>query len=160
MRVGIGVDAHRFADGRRLILGGVELNAARGLLGHSDADVLSHAVADCLLGGAGLGDLGSHFPDASPSWKDVSSLSLLERVAEMLKEKNLNVAFVDATVICEKPKIASHRIEMQKNIARALGIPSERVNVKGTTTEGMGFEGRGEGISAWAVGLLSEATDK
>jgi len=156
MRIGIGVDAHRFVKNRPLILGGVLVEYDLGLAGHSDADVLCHAVADSLLGAAGLGDLGCHFPDSDPSLAGISSLLILRRVVELLKERNLVVESVDSTVICQAPKIAPYRSLMVRGIAEVLRVNSGRVNVKGTTTEGMGFEGRGEGIAAWAVSLLTE----
>jgi 2-C-methyl-D-erythritol 2,4-cyclodiphosphate synthase len=155
----MGVDAHRFAPNRRLILGGEALEHPLGLAGHSDADVLCHAVAEALLGAAGLGDLGQYFPDSDPAWKDASSLDLLRRVALLIRKEDLRIGYVDATVLCESPKLAPHRDRMRANMAEALGVDPGRVHVKGKTTEGMGFEGRGEGISAWAVGLVMEASD-
>ncbi|MFO7732777.1 MAG: 2-C-methyl-D-erythritol 2,4-cyclodiphosphate synthase [Candidatus Aminicenantes bacterium] len=157
MRIGIGVDAHRFVENRPLLLGGVHVEYALGLAGHSDADVLCHAVGDALLGAAGLGDLGHHFPDSDSAWAGISSLFILEKIAESLRERKLKVEYVDSTVICQAPKIARYRQLMEKRIAEALGVDPKRVNVKGTTTEGMGFEGRGEGIAAWAVSLLTES---
>lgn len=156
MRIGIGIDAHRFGPARALVLGGVTLEHPMGLLGHSDADVLAHAVADALLGAAGLGDLGQHFPDSDLRWKDACSLDILRRVADLLKEQGMVPSYVDATVVCESPRVAPHREAMRDRMAQAIGIPSDRIHVKGTTTEGMGFEGRREGISAWAVALVVE----
>ena len=148
MRIGTGYDAHRFAAGRRLVLGGVEIEHDLGLEGHSDADVLTHAVIDALLGSAGLGDLGTHFPPNEDRWRDADSLDLLRTVIGMLDEP---VANVDATVICEQPRLASHRGEMEHNLSQAVGAP---VSVKATTNEGMGFAGRGEGICCIAVALV------
>ena len=148
MRVGIGYDSHRFEAGRRLLLGGVEIEHELGLAGHSDADVLTHAVIDALLGAAGLGDLGAHFPPDDDRWRDADSLDLLRTVLGMLDGP---VANVDATVICEAPRLGPHRAEMESNLAEVLGAP---VSVKATTNEGMGFVGRGEGIGAIAVALV------
>ena len=156
MRVGLGVDVHAFAapeDGRRLVLGGVEIPSDRGLLGHSDADVLAHAVADALLGAAGLEDIGHYFPDTDERYRDADSLELL-REARSLVGDSWIVANVDAVVICERPKIRDHREAMRKNLAAALGTEESRVGVRGTTTERLGFPGRGEGIAAQAVCLL------
>lgn len=148
MRVGIGYDSHRFEEGRRLVLGGVEIESERGLVGHSDADALTHAVIDALLGAAGLGDLGSHFPDDEERWRDADSLDLLRVV---LGEVRGLVVNVDATVICEAPRLAEHRAEMERNLRDALGAP---VSVKATTNEGLGWVGRGEGIACLAVALI------
>jgi 2-C-methyl-D-erythritol 2,4-cyclodiphosphate synthase len=147
-RVGIGYDAHRFAEGRRLILGGVEIAAERGLEGHSDADVLTHAVIDALLGAAGMGDLGAHFPPSDERWRDADSVDLLRTV---LGELRGHVVNVDATVVCETPRLADHRGEIQRLLGEALGAP---VNVKATTNEGMGAIGRGEGVACFAVALV------
>lgn len=158
MRVGLGVDAHAFAapeDGRRLILGGVEIPSDRGLLGHSDADVLAHAITDALLGAAGLEDIGHYFPDTDASWKDADSVELL-REARRIVGDAWEVANVDAVVVCERPKIREHREAMRRNLAGALGVGYSRVSVRGTTTERLGFAGRGEGIAAQAVCLLQE----
>jgi 2-C-methyl-D-erythritol 2,4-cyclodiphosphate synthase len=152
-RVGLGVDAHAFAAGRKLVLGGVEIPFERGLLGHSDADVLAHAVTDALLGAAGLEDLGHYFPDADECYKDADSMELL-REARSLVGSYWTVANVDAVVICERPKIRDHREAMRKNLADALNVEPGRVSVRGTTTEHLGFTGRGEGIAAQAVCLL------
>ena len=158
MRVGLGVDVHAFAapeDGRRLVLGGVVIPSDRGLLGHSDADVLAHAVADALLGAAGLEDIGHYFPDTGERFRDADSIELL-REARALVGTSWIVANVDAVVICERPKIRDHRAAMRKNLAGALGVDPARVGVRGTTTERLGFTGRGEGIAAQAVCLLEE----
>jgi 2-C-methyl-D-erythritol 2,4-cyclodiphosphate synthase len=148
VRSGIGYDSHRFAAGRRLVLGGVEVDHETGLAGHSDADVVTHAVIDALLGAAGLGDLGTHFPADEERWRDADSLDLLRTVLGLLDGP---VANVDVTVICERPRLDAHREQMQANLATALGAP---VNVKATTNEGMGWIGRGEGIAAIAIALL------
>ena len=156
MRVGLGVDVHAFAapeEGRRLVLGGVEIPSDRGLLGHSDADVLAHAVTDALLGAAGLEDIGHYFPDTDERYRDADSIELLREVRGLVG-KSWGVANVDAVVICERPKIRDHREAMRKNLAAALGIEETRVGVRGTTTERLGFPGRGEGIVAQAVCLL------
>ena len=156
MRVGLGVDVHAFAapeEGRRLVLGGVEIPSDRGLLGHSDADVLAHAIADALLGAAGLEDIGHYFPDTDERYRDADSIELLREVRGLVG-KSWGVANVDAVVICERPKIRDHREAMRKNLAAALGTEESRVGVRGTTTERLGFPGRGEGIAAQAVCLL------
>jgi 2-C-methyl-D-erythritol 2,4-cyclodiphosphate synthase len=156
--VGLGIDAHAFAaaDARRkLVLGGVEIPAERGLLGHSDADVLTHAVADALLGAAGLEDIGHYFPDTDERYRDADSIELL-REARAIVGEDWSVANVDAVVICERPKVRDHRDAMRKNLAEALGVEIARVSVRGTTTERLGFAGRGEGIAAQAVCLLEE----
>ncbi len=152
-RIGQGFDAHRFEKGRKLILGGVEIPHGLGLAGHSDADVLAHAVTDAVLGAAAMGDMGQHFPPGDPAWKDADSLELLARAVEMSAEAGCAVVNVDATVICESPKLSPHRDEMRENLARALGVEIGAVSVKSTTTEGMGFTGRGEGVAALAVCL-------
>jgi 2-C-methyl-D-erythritol 2,4-cyclodiphosphate synthase len=148
MRVGIGYDSHRFAAGRRLVLGGVEIEHELGLDGHSDADVVTHAVIDALLGSYGLGDLGAHFPPSDERWRNADSLDLLRAVLGMLPG---SVANVDVTVICEQPRLGEHREEMERNLTAALGAPA---SVKATSNEGMGFIGRGEGIAAIAVALV------
>ena len=153
-RVGEGYDAHRLVAGRPLTLGGVTIPFEKGLLGHSDADVLCHAIGDALLGAASLGDLGVHFPDGDPQYKDISSLALLECIAGLLLDKGFEIANIDATMILEKPKIAPYRNQMIANLARALKLPKDRISVKATTTEGMGFEGRGEGVGCRAVALV------
>jgi len=159
MRAGTGYDVHRLVEGRRLILGGVDVPYEKGLLGHSDADVLLHAIADALLGAAGLGDIGRHFPDTDPAYKGISSRRLLAEVARKLHTEGLTVGNVDSVIIAERPKLAGFIPEMRKNIAADLGIAEARVNVKATTTEGLGPEGRGEGIAAHAVCMLLEAAD-
>lgn len=156
MRIGIGYDIHRFDPARTLVLGGVTFEGEPGLAGHSDADVLLHAIIDALLGAAGMGDIGTHFPPGDPEWKDANSTALLEQTAGMLVVRQFAVDYIDSTVIAEKPKIASRAAEMRKAIARAVGIQPERVNVKATTNEGLGDIGRGEGIAAMTVALLSE----
>jgi 2-C-methyl-D-erythritol 2,4-cyclodiphosphate synthase len=156
MRVGLGVDVHAFAapdEGRRLVLGGIEIPSERGLLGHSDADVLAHAITDALLGAAGLEDIGHYFPDTDERYRDADSIELLREVRRLVGE-SWSVANVDAVVICERPKIRDHREAMRKNLAAALGTEESRVGVRGTTTERLGFPGRGEGIAAQAVCLL------
>lgn len=151
MRVGSGYDVHRLVEGRKLIVGGVDIPHDRGLLGHSDADVLLHAVCDALLGAAGLGDIGKHFPDTDPRFKGVSSVSLLASVAGMLEARGFRVNNIDATIVAERPKMAPHIPAMTRNIAEAVGADISAVNVKATTTEGLGFAGKGEGIASYAV---------
>ena len=151
MRVGMGYDVHKLVEDRDLILGGVKISYEKGLLGHSDADVLLHAIMDALLGAAGKGDIGRHFPDNDDSYKGISSLELLARVKSVLDENFYSVANIDATVIAQKPKISPYIDEMEANVARILDIDKSRVNIKGTTTERLGFEGREEGIAAQAV---------
>jgi 2-C-methyl-D-erythritol 4-phosphate cytidylyltransferase/2-C-methyl-D-erythritol 2,4-cyclodiphosphate synthase len=153
-RVGQGFDAHRLVPGRGLVLGGVAIPWERGLLGHSDADVLCHAVGDALLGAAALGDLGSHFSDSDPGHRDANSLDLLARVRQLLQQAGFEPLNVDATVVCQRPRLDPHREAMRANLARVLGLPPERVNVKATTTEGLGPAGRGEGIEARAVAMI------
>ncbi|MGH2968575.1 MAG: 2-C-methyl-D-erythritol 2,4-cyclodiphosphate synthase [Solirubrobacteraceae bacterium] len=150
-RSGIGIDSHAFAPGRRLILGGVEIPHDRGLAGHSDADVLAHAITDALLGPAGLGDIGQLFPDTDEAWRDADSMQLLRHVVGLLAERGLRAEHVDATVMLERPKLAAHRDAIRDSLAAALGCP---VNVKATTGEGMGFVGRGEGAAALAVATV------
>ncbi|MDO5337561.1 MAG: 2-C-methyl-D-erythritol 2,4-cyclodiphosphate synthase [Eubacteriales bacterium] len=154
MRIGMGYDVHRLTEGRRLILGGVEIPWEKGLLGHSDADVLIHAIMDALLGAAALGDIGQHFPDTDPAYKGISSVKLLCHVAELLKERGFTVGNIDATIIAQRPKMAPHIPAMRENIARALEIEPGQVNIKATTEERLGFTGREEGISSQAVCLL------
>ncbi len=154
MRIGHGYDVHRLAEGRKLILGGVDIPWEKGLLGHSDADVLAHAVMDALLGAAGLGDIGRHFPDTDPAYAGADSLKLLAHVAELLRERGYTVGNVDATVLAQRPKLAPHISAMRDNLARAMGIAPDRVNVKATTEEGLGFTGSGEGMAAHAVALI------
>lgn len=156
MRIGTGYDVHRLTEERRLIIGGVDIPYEKGLLGHSDADVLLHAVMDALLGAAALGDIGAYFPDSDDAYKGISSVKLLERVAEILADNNYIIENIDSTVIAQKPRLAPHIQDMRKNIAGALGIDVSRVSVKATTEEGLGFTGSGEGIAAQASALLSE----
>jgi len=155
MRVGIGYDVHRCDEARDLVLGGVELPHEVGLVGHSDADVLLHAIIDALLGAAGLGDIGQHFPPEDPRWTDASSLDLLARALALVREAGFEVWNVDATVIAEEPRLAPHVPAMRERIAEALGVEAGRVSVKATTHEGLGTLGRGEGIAAMAVALVS-----
>lgn len=156
MRTGIGYDVHKFEKGRRLVLGGVEIPHDRGLLGHSDADALLHAITDALLGAAGLGDIGTHFPDSDPEYKDADSLVLLSKAALLLSDNGFKVVNVDCTVIAEEPKIAPYKDKMRENIALACGIPETAVNVKGKTEEGLGFTGSRAGIKALATCLIEE----
>jgi 2-C-methyl-D-erythritol 2,4-cyclodiphosphate synthase len=156
MRVGHGYDAHRFIAGRPLMLGGVTVPHSHGLEAHSDGDVVIHALCDALLGAAGLGDIGRHFPDSSAEFKNIDSRILLRRVVAALAEKGLGVSNVDVTVVAQKPKLAAHVPDMRTRLAEDLRVAPERVNVKATTTEGMGFTGRLEGISCHAVALLTE----
>lgn len=156
MRIGSGYDVHRLAEGRKLILGGVEIPYEKGLLGHSDADVLVHAVMDALLGAAAMGDIGRHFPDNDEQYKNISSLLLLEKVSLLLKERGYNTINIDATVIAQKPKFAPYIEQMVKNMADVLGVPCDSINVKATTEEGLGFTGSGEGIAAQAVCLIEK----
>ena len=155
MRAGLGYDVHRLVEGRDLILGGVNIPYEKGLLGHSDADVLLHAVMDALLGAAALGDIGRHFPDTDPAYRGISSLKLLSCVGELLEENCFFIENIDATIIAQAPKMRPHIDAMRENIAKMLGIDISQVNVKATTEEGLGFTGNGEGISAQAVCLLA-----
>ncbi len=154
MRIGSGYDVHRLTEGRRLILGGVEIPYEKGLLGHSDADVLLHAVCDALLGACGLGDIGKHFPDTDPAYAGISSLVLLGKTAELVEQAGMYVENLDCTVIAQAPKLSPYTEQMKKNIAETLGVAAGQVNIKATTEEGLGFTGRGEGIAASAVCLL------
>ena len=154
MRIGIGYDVHQLAENRRLVIGGEEIPFERGLLGHSDADVLLHAVCDALLGAAALGDIGQHFPDSDERYHNIDSQRLLGKVGELIREAGYAVGNLDSIVIAQRPKLAPYIPQMRENIARTLGIPVEQVSVKATTTEHLGFEGRGEGIAAQAVALL------
>ncbi len=156
MRIGHGYDVHRLAEGRKLILGGVEIPWEKGLLGHSDADVLAHAVMDALLGAAALGDIGLHFPDTDARWKDADSVELLRCTVALLKERSFRIGNIDATVLAQAPRLRPHIEEMRERLAAACGLPAERVSVKATTEEGLGFTGNGEGIAAHAVCLLEE----
>lgn len=156
MRIGHGYDVHRLVEGRDLILGGVKIGYEKGLLGHSDADVLLHAVSDALLGAAGLGDIGRHFPDTDPKYKGADSLELLRQVYRKISEKGYRVGNIDVTMIAQKPKLKDYIPQMQANIAAAVGTAPDRVNVKATTEEKLGFTGTGEGMSCHAVCLLEE----
>jgi 2-C-methyl-D-erythritol 2,4-cyclodiphosphate synthase len=154
MRIGHGYDVHQLVEGRKLILGGVDIPWEKGLLGHSDADVLLHAISDAILGAIGEGDIGKHFPDTDPRYKGADSLKLLEHVMNLAREKGYRLGNVDATIVAQRPKLAPSIPQMRENIARTLGAEADRVNVKATTTEQLGFAGRGEGIAAYAVALL------
>lgn len=156
MRIGHGYDVHRLVTGRRLILGGVEIPHETGLLGHSDADVLLHAISDAILGAIGEGDIGRHFPDTDPAYKGASSLKLLAHVMGLAAEKGYGIGNLDATIVAQRPKLARHIAAMRENIAQTLGTTLDRINVKATTTEELGFAGRQEGIAAYSVVLLEE----
>jgi 2-C-methyl-D-erythritol 2,4-cyclodiphosphate synthase len=157
MRVGFGYDVHTFATGRRLVLGGVDIAFKKGLEGWSDADVLTHAIMDALLGAAALGDIGSHFPPGEPEYQNISRVELLGRVRDKLEESGWRVGNIDATVVAERPKLSDHIDEMREHLSRALGIEVGCISIKASTSEGLGFTGRGEGIAAVAVALLEEA---
>ena len=159
MRVGMGYDVHRLTAGRKLILGGVEIPYGKGLLGHSDADVLVHAVMDALLGAAALGDIGKHFPDTDPEYEGVSSIRLLEHVGRLLDEEGYVIENIDATIVAQRPKMRPYIEQMRENIATALRIETDQVNVKATTEEGLGFTGTGEGISSQAVCAVEKYTN-
>ena len=159
MRVGMGYDVHKLVEGRKLILGGVNVPYEKGLLGHSDADVLTHAIMDALLGAAALGDIGKHFPDTDERYKGADSIVLLRHVKKLLDEKNYVISNIDATVIAQRPKLASFLPDMAVTISEALGIQVNQVNIKATTEEGLGFTGTGEGISSQAVCLLEEVSN-
>ncbi len=159
MRVGMGYDVHRLVEDRELIIGGVKIPYEKGLLGHSDADVLLHAISDALLGAAALGDIGKHFPDTDPAYKGISSMLLLEKVGELLEEKGFLIENIDATIIAQAPKMRPHIDIMRENIAKALGLEVSQINVKATTEEGLGFTGTGEGISAQAICMLTSPFD-
>jgi 2-C-methyl-D-erythritol 2,4-cyclodiphosphate synthase len=154
VRVGIGYDAHKLVEGRPLILGGINIPFKKGLLGHSDADVLLHAICDALIGAAGLGDIGKHFPDTDERYRGISSIKLLVEVRNKLNEKGLRCGNIDAVIVAQQPKLASYLDQMRDTIATALQIDPDAINIKATTTEGMGFEGCGEGISAQAVAMV------
>jgi 2-C-methyl-D-erythritol 2,4-cyclodiphosphate synthase len=154
--VGIGYDSHRLEDGRRLVIGGVELEHERGLAGHSDADVLAHAVIDALLGAAGMGDIGEHFPDTDERWRDADSMGLLEQVVASIRERGIDLVNVDCTLVMERPKLGRHRDAIRESLAATLAVDVQRVNVKASTGEGIGFVGRGEGVAALAVASLRE----
>jgi len=157
MRIGFGYDVHPLVPGRPLILGGIRVPYLFGLQGHSDADVLLHAVCDALLGAIAEGDIGGHFPDTDPQYKNIQSTLLLKRVGTRMAEKGFHLSNIDATIVAERPRLADYIPRMVKEIADTLGVETERINVKATTTEGLGFTGRGEGISAYAVALVQEA---
>ena len=159
MRVGMGYDVHRLVDGRELILGGVNIPYEKGLLGHSDADVLVHAIMDAILGAAALGDIGKHFPDTDEKYKGISSLKLLKYVSDLIADNQYVVENIDATIIAQAPKMRPHIDQMNKNIADALGIELSQINVKATTEEGLGFTGAGEGISSQAICILNQPAD-
>jgi 2-C-methyl-D-erythritol 2,4-cyclodiphosphate synthase len=154
MRIGMGYDVHKLVEGRKLIMGGVDIPYEKGLLGHSDADVLLHAIMDSLLGAAALGDIGKHFPDTDDRYKGISSILLLKEVGVLLKEKNYEIENIDSTIIAQRPKMAPHIPAMVKNIADALELSIDKINVKATTEEGLGFTGSGEGISSESICLL------
>jgi 2-C-methyl-D-erythritol 2,4-cyclodiphosphate synthase len=158
LRIGFGYDAHPLVEGRKLVLGGVAIPFEKGLLGHSDADVVCHAIGDALLGASGLGDLGIHFPDNQPRFKDISSLWLLGEVRAILKERGYRILNVDATVVAERPRIAPFVPQMRELMAKSLGISKEKVSVKATTTEGLGFAGSQKGMEAFAVALVDEGS--
>lgn len=160
MRIGMGYDVHKLVEDRKLILGGVDIPYEKGLLGHSDADVVVHAIMDALLGAAALGDIGKHFPDTDDRYKAISSIKLLHHVGELLRENNFKIGNIDATIICQKPKLAPFRDEMVKNVAKALNIEESRVCIKATTEEGLGFTGEGLGISSQAIALLEEGLNE
>jgi 2-C-methyl-D-erythritol 2,4-cyclodiphosphate synthase len=157
MRVGVGYDVHAFAEDRRLILGGVEIPHTHGLLGHSDADVLLHAICDAILGAAALGDIGRHFPDSDPAYKGISSLILLQRTVVLVRECGYVIKNIDTTLVLQRPRLADHVPQMVTQIALMTGLPESCINVKATTTERLGFTGREEGIAAYAVVLIDEA---
>ena len=159
MRVGLGYDVHKLVEGRDLIIGGVQIPYEKGLLGHSDADVLLHAIMDALLGAAALGDIGRHFPDTDPQYKGISSILLLQKVGTLLKEKGYQIVNIDATIIAQKPKLLPHIDQMIKNVADALEISEDQVNIKATTEEGLGFTGSGEGISSQAICSLNSVSN-
>ena len=160
MKIGHGFDAHRLVAGRKLILGGVTIDFELGLDGHSDADVVAHALTDALLGALGLGDIGRHFPDSDPAYKGIDSLLLLTRVAQLTDERGWRLGNADLTIVCQRPRLAPHLAAMQANLARACRVEPGAINIKATTTEKMGYTGRGEGISAHAVVLLKESAWK
>lgn len=154
MRIGMGYDVHKLTEKRKLILGGVDIPYEKGLLGHSDADVLIHAIMDAILGAAALGDIGKHFPDTDPAYEGISSIKLMEHVAGLLRENGFEIGNIDATVIAQRPKLASYIPQMRQNMADALGIEVSQINVKATTEEGLGFTGAGQGIASQAICLL------
>ncbi len=155
MKIGIGYDIHKFSENRKLILGGIEIPFEKGLLGHSDADVLTHSICDALLGAAGLGDIGEHFPDSDPKFKNINSLFLLEKVNDLLKSAKYSIANIDTTLFAEKPKLTIYKDAMKKKIAETLKIDKNKINIKATTFEGLGAIGKEEGIAAQAIALLT-----
>ncbi|MDT8717302.1 2-C-methyl-D-erythritol 2,4-cyclodiphosphate synthase [Clostridium sp. 19966] len=156
MRIGIGYDVHRLVENRKLIIGGVEINYEKGLLGHSDADVLLHAIMDSILGAAALGDIGKHFPDSDIAYKGISSIELLSKVSKLVNESGYYIVNIDSTIVAQMPKMSPHIYSMRENIAKALNIDINQINVKATTEEGLGFTGNGQGISAQSIALLNE----
>lgn len=160
MRVGFGYDVHRLVPGRPLILGGIEIPYEQGLLGHSDADVLLHAICDAMIGAAALGDIGVHFPDTSPEFKDISSLVLLSRTASLLAGRRLRLNNIDSTIVAQRPRLSIFIPKMVERIAGQIGLASDRINIKAKTTETLGFTGRGEGIAAYAVALVEESVER
>jgi 2-C-methyl-D-erythritol 2,4-cyclodiphosphate synthase len=156
IRIGNGYDVHRLIAGRKLILGGINISHATGLYGHSDADVLLHALCDALLGAIGAGDIGAHFPDNDPQWKDISSLILLEQVTVTCRDKGFEISNIDTIIVAQKPKLAPYLSDMKKNISQAMAIDIGQINIKATTTEKLGFAGKEEGIAAYAVALLTK----
>ena len=159
-RVGFGYDVHRFGKGRDLILGGVNIDYELGLIGHSDADCLTHAICDALIGALGFGDIGELFPDTDPKYKDIRSLFFLQRIRDLIDEAGFEIENIDATVVLQRPKLKPYKKAMEKNIAKALRIDPEIVNIKASTTEFLGFEGKGEGVSAYAVAMLRESHER
>jgi 2-C-methyl-D-erythritol 2,4-cyclodiphosphate synthase len=157
MRVGFGYDVHRFVEGRPLMLGGIEIPHEQGLLGHSDADVLLHAICDAMIGAAGLGDIGTHFPDTSPEFKDISSLILLRKTADLIRGRGLRLANIDSTIVAQRPRLSAFIPQMVEKISNEIGLAPDRVNVKAKTTEKLGFAGREEGIAAYAVALVQQS---
>lgn len=157
MRIGMGIDVHRLERGRPLIIGGVTIDYPKGLKGHSDADVLAHAICDALLGAAGLGDIGTHFPDTDPSYAGIDSMVLLSRSVSAVREKGYAIGNIDATVVAQAPRLAGYRDAMTQRLADAMAVRTDQINIKATTTEGLGYAGRGEGIAAHCVALLVDA---
>jgi len=156
MRVGLGYDVHRLVEGRKLILGGIDIPFEKGLLGHSDADVLIHAICDALLGAAGLDDIGVHFPDTDPAYKDISSIKILRKTFQMVRSKNFSVVNIDTVIFAETPKLSPYRQAMQTTLAAAIELDPQRINIKATTTEGLGMIGQGQGIGAMCVALINK----
>jgi len=156
LRIGHGYDVHKLSEGRKLVLGGVVIPFELGLLGHSDADVLTHAIMDALVGAAGLGDIGQHFPDSDAAYKNVSSLYLLEAVRDVLAKKGWKIGNIDATIVAQEPRLSPYHMQMTENIAKTLGISPSSVNIKATTEEGLGFTGTGQGMAAYAVCMIRE----